>query len=61
LLDVRTGVELAMLTAPIPQNLESLIFSKDGRHLAGSTLARIVHLWDLQAVRRELVMMNLYW
>jgi WD40 repeat protein len=61
LVDARTGAELATLTSPLPQNLNSLIFSADGRWLAGHTLARAVHLWDLKSLRRELAAMNLAW
>jgi len=61
LLDTRTGDELATLTPPLPQNLDSLVFSADGRYLAGHTLARVAHVWDLHALRRELAAMNLDW
>jgi WD40 repeat protein len=61
LLDTRTGSELATLTPPLPQNLDSLVFSADSRYLAGHTLARVVHVWDLHALRRELKLMKLDW
>jgi WD40 repeat protein len=61
LLDIRTGAELATLTPPLPQNLNTLVFSADGRYLAGDTLARVAHVWDLHALRRELAVMKLDW
>jgi hypothetical protein len=61
LLDAATGAEVATLTAPLPQNMISLVFSADGHYLAGHTLARIAHLWNLHALRRELTAMNLAW
>jgi len=61
LLDTRTGSELATLTPPLPQNLDSLMFSADGRYLAGATFSRVVQLWDLPALRRELAALKLDW
>jgi WD40 repeat protein len=61
LLDARTGVELATLTSPLPQNVNTLVCSEDGRYLTGETFARAVHLWDLHALRRELAVMKLDW
>ena len=61
LIDTRTGNELATLTPPLPQNLDSLVFSADGRYLAGHTLTRAAHVWDLHALRRELKAMKLAW
>lgn len=61
LLDTRTGNELATLTPPLPQNLISLVFSADGRYLAGHTLTRVAHVWDLHALQRELSTMKLNW
>jgi WD40 repeat protein len=61
LLDARTGSELATLTSPVPQNVNTLVFSEDGRYLAGETFARAVHLWDLHTLRRELAVMKLDW
>jgi WD40 repeat protein len=61
LLETGPGTEAATLMAPLGQNLESLVFSADGRYLAGHTGARVVHLWNLQALRRELAGLNLDW
>jgi WD40 repeat protein len=61
LLDTSTGDELATLTPPLPNNLNSLVFSADGRYLVGHTLARLVHVWDLHALRRELAALKLDW
>jgi serine/threonine protein kinase/WD40 repeat protein len=61
LLDVRTGEEVATLTPPLAQNLNSLVFSGDGRYLAAHTLTRVAHVWDLHALRRELAVLNLAW
>jgi WD40 repeat protein len=61
LIDAHTGDELATLTPPLLQNLGSLVFSGDGRYLAGHTLARVAHVWDLHALRRELAALKLDW
>jgi WD40 repeat protein len=61
LLDAHTGEARATLTAPAPQNLNSLVFSGAGPYLAADTLARVVHLWDLRALRDELAVLKLDW
>src|SRR6185295_15729054 len=61
LFDAHTGTELATLTPPLAQSVNTLVFSEDGRYLAGETFTRAVHLWDLHALRRELAAMKLDW
>ena len=61
LIQTRTGLEVATLSPPVRANLLGLVFSSDGRYLAAHTMVWAVHLWDLQALRRELAAMNLDW
>jgi WD40 repeat protein len=61
LLDPTTGDELATLTAPDPQRITGLSFSPDGDLLAVATVNRLVQLWDLRAIRRQLTTMGLDW
>jgi hypothetical protein len=61
LIQTRTGLEVATLSPPDRINLSGLVFSGDGRYLAAHTMVWAVHLWDLQALRRELAAMNLDW
>jgi WD40 repeat protein len=61
LFDARSGEELARLTAPEAQNMEPLVFSGDGRLLAGGSHTKIIQLWDLGALRRELAALGLDW
>jgi WD40 repeat protein len=59
LIDPATGLEIATLTAPDPQHINSLCFSPDGQHLAVATNNHAVQLWDLRLIRRQLVELNL--
>ena len=61
LLDAQSGQELAALTSPFPETLGGLVFSGNDRYLAAETASKVVHLWDLGALRRELAAMNLNW
>jgi WD40 repeat protein len=61
LFDLRTGDELATLTAPAPQIVEALAFSGDGGLLAAGTTAGVVQFWDLRELRRELAALGLDW
>jgi len=61
LLEPETGRDLATLTSPLPETLGTLAFSGDERYLAAETVSKLVHLWDLRALRRELASMNLDW
>ncbi len=57
-----TGRELATLT---PQDSQTMSFpsgfSADGTRLAATTSGHAIQLWDLRAVRRQLVEMGLDW
>jgi serine/threonine protein kinase/WD40 repeat protein len=60
LLDPQTFTELVTLAAPEQDMTISIAMSGDGRTL-GSTSRETLHLWDLQALRRELRAINLDW
>jgi WD40 repeat protein len=53
--------ELASLTCPEQQEIFGLRFSSDGRLLAIRCDNRIVHVWDLARLRRELGGVRLDW
>jgi serine/threonine protein kinase/WD40 repeat protein len=59
LIDVATGSELAGFEAS--QNITHLCFSLDGSRLAAGCAHQVIHVWDLQAMRRELAEMGLDW
>jgi serine/threonine protein kinase/WD40 repeat protein/Tfp pilus assembly protein PilF len=59
LIDVDTGSELAGFEAS--QNITHLCFSLDGSRLAAGCSHQVTHVWDLQAMRRELAEMGLDW
>lgn len=61
LLHPRTAATLAVLTAPVPLNLETLRFSADSRRLAAQTLGPVLHVWDFVALRGELQRLGLDW
>jgi tetratricopeptide (TPR) repeat protein len=54
LVEVETGRVLAALEPPDPSGVNAMSFSPDGRHLAVPQDDQRVHLWDLDAIRREL-------
>jgi signal transduction histidine kinase len=59
LVDSRNGVELATLTAPLPQNIAGLAFSHSGDFLAARAEGREIQVWNLREVRRQLSAMGL--
>lgn len=61
LLDPQTGNELATLTAPEAEPIRALALSGDGQVLAAATINRLVQLWDLRVLRRELAALKLDW
>jgi serine/threonine protein kinase/WD40 repeat protein len=60
LLEPETFTELVTLAAPEQDMTISIAMSGDGRTL-GATSRETLHLWDLQALRRELRAINLDW
>jgi WD40 repeat protein/tRNA A-37 threonylcarbamoyl transferase component Bud32 len=61
LYDLKTGQEVATLTAPEPYHLLWLCFSPDGSQLAAATGTSIAQLWDLRALRAGLRQLDLDW
>jgi WD40 repeat protein/Tfp pilus assembly protein PilF len=61
LIEVQGGNEVASLEAPHEETITGLCFSPSGRFLAATTRRYFVHLWDLQAMRRELRSLRLDW
>jgi WD40 repeat protein len=59
LIEPATGEEIATLTAPDTQIINSLGFSPDARHLAVATNNHTIQLWDLQLIQRQLEELNL--
>jgi serine/threonine protein kinase/WD40 repeat protein len=59
LIDQATGRELATLSAPDPQHINSLCFSPDAGLLAVATDNHVIQLWDLELIRTVLREMNL--
>jgi len=53
--------EIATLSAPDPQIINSLCFSPDAGQLAVATNNHTIQLWDLRLIRRQLEEMNLDW
>src|SRR5262249_5406765 len=60
LLEPETFTELVTLAAPEPDLTLAIAFSGDGRTLGGTSRGTL-HLWDLQALRRELRAIKLDW
>jgi hypothetical protein len=60
LLEPETFTELVTLAAPEQDMTITIAMSGDGRTL-GATSRETLHLWDLQALRRELRAINLDW
>jgi WD40 repeat protein len=54
-----TGEEIATLTAPDAQIINSLCFSPDASQLAVATNNHTIQLWDLQLIQRQLEELNL--
>jgi WD40 repeat protein len=62
LLDPETGKELARLEDPNRDRAWALTFSADGTRLASmANDSQSIHVWDLRAIRRQLVKMGLDW
>jgi serine/threonine protein kinase/WD40 repeat protein len=59
LIDPATGKEIATLSAPDPQHINSLCFSPDAGQLAVATNNHLIQLWDLRLIWRQLEEMNL--
>jgi len=59
LIEPETGREIATLSAPDPQTINSLCFSPDAGHLAVATNNHTIQLWDLRLIRRQLEELNL--
>jgi len=55
----RTGEVLATLISPEPRPINSLRFSRDGRHLAVATGTDAVDLWDIARIGDELKKLGL--
>ena len=55
LIEPETGREIATLSAPDQQIINSLCFSPDAGHLAVATNNHTIQLWDLRLIRRQLV------
>jgi serine/threonine protein kinase/WD40 repeat protein len=61
LVEPATGREIATLSAPDPQPINSMCFSPDAAQLAVAVNNHSVLLWDLQLIRRRLEELNLDW
>ena len=62
LLDSRTGHEVARLQDPNQHRAVGFAFSHDGSKLVSATRDGCsLHIWDLQALRRQLAEMGLDW
>jgi eukaryotic-like serine/threonine-protein kinase len=62
LLDPKTGREYARLEDPSQDRAVHFTFSLDGTKLVCATGdGHCVHIWDLQAIRRQLADMGLDW
>ena len=54
ILDAATGVLRYQLEAPDPRTIGHLVFTEDGRTLAGACSSNHVQVWDLARLEREL-------
>jgi WD40 repeat protein len=62
LVEPATGREYARLEAPEPIQLLPISFTSDGGHLlAFGSQKGTLHIWDLRAIRRQLVELGLDW
>jgi serine/threonine protein kinase/WD40 repeat protein len=59
LIDIETGSMLAALDGPDQSMTNYVVFSPDGRHLAAAQSDQRVDIWDLSAVRRRLLELDL--
>jgi WD40 repeat protein len=60
LIDLATGREIATLSAPDPQPINSLCFSPDSGQLAVATNNHAIQLWDLRLIQRQLEELNFH-
>jgi serine/threonine protein kinase/WD40 repeat protein len=60
LIELATGREIAILSAPDLQDITSLCFSPDSGQLAVATDNRTIQLWDLRLIQRQLEELNLH-
>ena len=61
LFDLVAWKSLGLLRAPVAGSINALAFSPDGTQLAAACVRGRLRLWNLAAIRRELVAMNLDW
>ncbi len=61
LIDADTGSECARLEDPNQDRADDFAFTADGTKLVCAGDGCCVHIWDLRAIRRELVEMGLDW
>jgi WD40 repeat protein len=61
LIDAGTGREYARLEDPTQDRTDRFAFTSDGTKLVCTGDGCSVHIWDLQAIRRELAEMELDW
>ncbi|MBL9135324.1 MAG: hypothetical protein JNK85_05630 [Verrucomicrobiales bacterium] len=57
----RAGNTLAALGAPVPQSLNALRMSQDGRVIVGATVNDLLQVWRLDRLRPELRVLGLDW
>jgi serine/threonine protein kinase/WD40 repeat protein len=62
LVETATGREVARLTGPEPQRYAAACFTPDGtRLIARGSDEKMLHVWDLRAIRQQLKGMGLDW
>ena len=61
MLDAETLTEFAALESPSPAPLSTFHFTSDGSRLAVACATRVVHIWDMRAIRRGLAELGLDW
>ena len=61
LLEPDSGRELAVLAAPLPEQLTCLRFTANGAWLAAGTRSGVIQLWDMRRIRRKLREVRLDW
>jgi WD40 repeat protein len=61
LLNASDGSEIVTLDFPTHRYITRLTFSPDGRWLAETSNKHVLHLWDIQELRRKLAVYGLDW